>query len=142
LFVLGEGPLRAELEQRAKDRGISNDVCFFGFDKNPFKYMAKSRLLMHASRAEGLPGALIQTMACGTPVVSTDCDFGPREVITSSGRDGFLSPVGDARSLAEHALRLLGDDVLRDHVGRAAKVSAARFTTIASLQRYQAAIEG
>jgi len=142
LFVLGEGPLRDELEQRAREHGISDDVCFFGFDKNPFKYMARSKLLMHASRAEGLPGALIQTMACGTPVVSTDCDFGPREVITKSGSDGFLAPVGDARALAEYALRLLGDEQLRGSIGLAAKASASRFSTHASLARYEAAIEG
>lgn len=142
LFVLGEGPLRSELEQRAHARGIADDVCFFGFDKNPFKYMARSKLLMHASRAEGLPGALIQTMACGTPVVSTDCDFGPREVITRSGTDGFLAPVGDARALADYALRLLNDEPLRGAIGRAAQASASRFSTHASLARYEAAIEG
>jgi glycosyltransferase involved in cell wall biosynthesis len=141
LFVLGEGPLRAELERRARELGVAADVCFFGFDKNPFKYMARSRILMHASRVEGLPGALIQTMACGTPVVSTDCDFGPREVITP-GTDGYLVPVGDARSLAERAVELISNRSLRDRMGQAARLSASRFTTTASLERYHAAIEG
>ena len=142
LWVLGEGPLRAELEERARGLGVGDDVRFAGFDKNPFKYMARARLLLHASRAEGLPGSLIQAMACGTPVVSTDCDFGPREVITDSGRDGFLVPVGDAAGLADRGLRLLGDPDLRARVSAEARRAAERFTVDASLRRYQAAIEG
>ncbi|HEY4240977.1 MAG TPA: glycosyltransferase [Kofleriaceae bacterium] len=142
LFVLGDGPLKASLEARARELGIGADVHFHGFDVNPFKYMARARLLMHASRAEGLPGSLIQTMAMGTPVVSTDCDFGPREVIAAPGVDGFLVPVGDAAALADHALRLLGDDALHASIAAAATTSARRFTVDAALTRYQSAIGG
>jgi glycosyltransferase involved in cell wall biosynthesis len=141
LFVLGEGPERPALEQRARELGLAEQVCFHGFDKNPFKYMSRARLLMHASRAEGLPGSLIQTMACGAPVVSTDCDFGPREVI-ADGVDGYLVPVGDAAALADRALRLLADDGLRARMAQVARASAQRFTTAASMARYEAAIEG
>jgi glycosyltransferase involved in cell wall biosynthesis len=142
LLVLGEGPLRPMLEQRAAELGIGEDVCFAGFHKNPFPFFARAQLLMHASKAEGLPGSLIQCMAVGTPVVSTDCDFGPREVITSSGRDGFLVPVGDDAALADRALRLLGDDDLRRAMAEAARASVTRFTTEASMARYTAAIAG
>jgi glycosyltransferase involved in cell wall biosynthesis len=142
LFVLGEGPMRTELEARARAAGLADCVRFHGFDKNPFKYMARARLLMHASRAEGLPGSLIQAMACGTPVVSTDCDFGPREVITRPGEDGYLVPVGDAAGLADRATALLTDDALRDRIAAEARRSAARFSVAASLARYQQAIEG
>ena len=141
LFVLGEGPMRRALEDKAKRLGVADDVCFHGFDKNPLKYMARAQLLMHASRAEGLPGALIQTMACGTPVVSTDCDFGPREVISRPDVDGFLVPVGDTAALADRALRLLDNPALRRAVGDHARVSANRFTVAASLARYEAALE-
>ncbi len=141
LFVLGEGPERTSLEERARTLGVAADVRFHGFDKNPFKYMARARLLMHASRAEGLPGALIQTMACGVPVVSTDCDFGPREVITD-GADGYLVEVGDAAALAERALRVLADDHLHARLASVAASSAQRFTTAASMARYEAAIVG
>ncbi|MDQ3339375.1 MAG: glycosyltransferase [Myxococcota bacterium] len=140
LFVLGEGPLKATLEEEARRLGIGADVCFFGFDKNPMKYMSRARILMHASRAEGLPGSLIQTMACGTPVVSTDCDFGPREVITESGVDGYLVRVGDTDALAARSLGLLTQPALRDSMGQRAKISAGRFTVAASLARYEAAL--
>jgi len=142
LWVLGEGPLRAELEARARALGLGDDVCFAGFDKNPFKYMARAQLLLQASSTEGLPGSLIQAMACGTPVVSTDCDFGPREVIASPGEDGFLVPVGDSRALAERALTLLGDPARRAAMAAAAKRSVSRFTVAASMARYEAAIDG
>lgn len=140
LWILGNGPLRDELVQRAVDLGLADQVEFAGFDKNPFKYMARASLLMHASRAEGLPGTLIQTMACGTPVVSTDCDFGPREVITS-GHDGYLVPVGDATSLAAQTIRVLRDRAHRDELSKAARASAQRFTVSSSLERYHAALE-
>jgi glycosyltransferase involved in cell wall biosynthesis len=141
LFVLGEGPLRGALEARARELGVGDDVCFHGFDRNPFKYLARAQLLMHASRAEGLPGALIQSLACGVPVVSTDCDFGPREVIRD-GENGYLVPVGDAAELAARAARLLSDAPLRARFAAAARTGAQRFTTGASLARYEAAMDG
>ncbi|HWO21605.1 MAG TPA: glycosyltransferase [Kofleriaceae bacterium] len=142
LFVLGDGPLRAALEARVRAAGLAGDVELFGFDKNPLKYVARARLLLHASRAEGLPGALIQAMACGTPVVATDCDHGPREVIARPGHDGFLVPVGDAAALAERALALLADEPLAARVGAAARQSAQRFGAAAALAAYEAAITG
>jgi len=142
LFVLGDGPLRGALEARVRAAGLAGDVALHGFDKNPFKYIARARLLLHASRAEGLPGALIQAMACGTPVVATDCDFGPREVIERPGHDGFLVPVGDAAALAERALALLADDDLARRIAETARAGAQRFTVAAALAHYQAAITG
>lgn len=140
LFVLGEGAMRPSLEARARELGVSNDVCFFGFDKNPLKYMARARLVMHASNTEGLPGSLIQAMACGTPVISTDCDYGPREVITHDV-DGYLVPVGDAAALADRALQLIADEPRRRAMGDRARSSALRFSAEASIQRYVAALE-
>lgn len=141
LWILGDGPLRGELQRLVVQRGIGSHVHFAGFDKNPFRYMARARVLIHASRAEGLPGALIQSMACGTPVVSTDCDFGPREVITS-GQDGYLVPVGDAAALASFASRVLTDDGLHAALAASARSAAQRFTVSASLARYHAAVAG
>jgi glycosyltransferase involved in cell wall biosynthesis len=141
LVVLGEGPLRGALEAHAASLGIARDVAFLGFAKNPFKYMARASVVMQASRAEGLPGVLIQAMACGAPVVATDCDHGPREVI-SHREDGFLVPVGDAAALADHALQLLVDPALRERIVARARQTARRFSTTSSLRRYEAAITG
>lgn len=142
LVILGTGPLRDELARRVRARGLGGQVDFAGFHANPFKYMARARLLMQSSRVEGLPGSLIQAMACGTPVVSTDCNYGPREVIQTPGTDGFLVPVGDAAALADRAVALLRSPGLRDQVGQAARLSSERFSLAASMTRYQQAIGG
>jgi glycosyltransferase involved in cell wall biosynthesis len=141
LVILGDGPLRSLLEQRAAELGVDRDVCFLGFDSNPFRFMARATVLMHASKAEGLPGALIQAMACGVPVVATDCDFGPREVIRS-GHDGFLVPVGNASQLASRVADLLVDRAMAGRIAREARASAQRYTVPASLARYEAALTG
>jgi glycosyltransferase involved in cell wall biosynthesis len=103
--------------------------------------MARARLLVHASRSEGLPGAIIEAMACGIPVVSTDCDFGPREVITP-GRDGFLVPVGDAAALAEKVAELIGAPARAATMGAEAARSARRFSTAEVMARYERIITG
>lgn len=84
----------------AREEGVADDVRLPGFVANPFPYMARAALFALSSRDEGLPGVLIQAMACGTPVVSTDCPTGPREIL-EGGRFGPLVPVGDAKALAE-----------------------------------------
>ena len=99
LVLLGEGRQRASLVQLAETLGISNDVDMPGFVDNPFKYMANASVTALSSRYEGLPGVLIQAMACGCPVVSTDCPGGSREIL-DNGRYGPLVAVNDPAALA------------------------------------------
>lgn len=141
LIVLGIGSEQPALEALATQLGIAADVAFVGFDQNPFRWMARARLLVQSSVAEGLPGTLIQSMACGTPVVATDCDHGPREVV-SDGVDGFLVPVGDHAALADRIARLLSDDTLRARMSNAARTAGQHYTIASSLQRYRDAIDG
>jgi glycosyltransferase involved in cell wall biosynthesis len=141
LAILGDGPLRGPLEARARSLGLGDAVAFLGYDKNPYRYMARARLVIQSSRAEGLPGVLIQSLACGTPVVATDCDHGPREVVRD-GVDGYLVAVGDPHALAARALAILRDPALRGRLGAAGKAGARRFSIASSMQRYHAAIGG
>jgi glycosyltransferase involved in cell wall biosynthesis len=141
LAILGDGPLRGMLEAHAKALGLGDAIAFLGYDKNPYRYLAAARLVIQSSRAEGLPGALIQSLACGTPVVATDCDHGPREVVRD-GVDGYLVPVRDANALAERVLHVLRDSALRARLGAAGVEGARRFSIAASMQRYHAAIGG
>ena len=99
LVLLGEGPERGKLEALAGELGLAGDVALPGFVRNPFAYMARARVFALSSRFEGLPGTLIQAMACGCSVVSTDCPSGPREIL-EGGRHGALVPVGDEQALA------------------------------------------
>jgi glycosyltransferase involved in cell wall biosynthesis len=99
LVILGEGDLRGELEAKVRDLGISAEVDLPGFDSNPFRFMRRAGVFVLSSDWEGLPTALIEAMACGTPVVATDCPSGPREILLG-GRLGRIVPVGDAHALA------------------------------------------
>ena len=100
LIILGEGELRPELEARVRALGIADDVDLPGFDANPFRFMRHANVYVLSSDWEGLPTALIEAMACGTPVVATDCRSGPREIL-HDGRLSRLVPTGDAAALAE-----------------------------------------
>ena len=99
LMILGEGNERTELEGLAHSLGVGDKVALPGFAQNPFSYMAHADTFVLSSRFEGLPGALIQAMACGAKVVSTDCPSGPSEIL-QEGRLAPLVPVGDDKALA------------------------------------------
>ena len=100
LMILGEGPERPRLEAMVASLGSTSEIVLPGFVANPFAYMARAAVFVLSSAWEGMPGALIQALACGAPVVATDCESGPREVL-QNGRFGRLVPVGDVSALAE-----------------------------------------
>jgi glycosyltransferase involved in cell wall biosynthesis len=100
LVILGKGPDLDALKAEAKDLGIEARVFFPGFVGNPEAYMHRARVFALSSRNEGFPGALIEALEAGAAIVSTDCPFGPREIL-DEGRWGRLTAVGDARAFAE-----------------------------------------
>ncbi len=100
LIVLGEGRERPRLEAEVARLGLAADVELPGYADNPFAWLAKAQLFILSSSYEGLPGALIQALACGCPSVSTDCDSGPREIL-QAGELGALVPVGNVEALAQ-----------------------------------------
>ena len=141
LIILGTGPLKDDLEARAAELGLSERLSMPGFDPNPYKYMARCTAFVLSSRFEGLPGVLIQAMACGAAVVSTDCPAGPREIVTHE-QDGLLVPVGDPESLAGAIERVLHDREWSRRLGAEAEKSARRFSLEASLPLYISALQG
>ena len=88
-----------ELRALPATLGVADDVAMPGFADNPFAFMARASIFVLSSLYEGLPGVLIQALACGCPVVSTDCPSGPAEIL-DNGRFGPLVPVGDVAALA------------------------------------------
>jgi glycosyltransferase involved in cell wall biosynthesis len=109
LIILGEGPLRNELEKLVRELGVRDDVSMPGFVLNPYAYMSRAAVFVLSSRREGLPTVLVEALACGTSVVSTDCVTGPR-VILQNGRLGLLVPVGDEDALARAILRVIAGE--------------------------------
>ncbi|MEX0732345.1 MAG: glycosyltransferase [Aquisalimonadaceae bacterium] len=99
LIILGEGRDRQMLEAMTRELGVAEDVALPGFDANPYPHMARAAIFVLASRREGASAVIVEALACGTPVVSTDCPSGPAEVL-QNGRIGALVAVGDDAAMA------------------------------------------
>ena len=100
LAILGEGPERERLTQRAIALDLRDSVQMPGFVSNPYPWMRRSRVFVSSSRFEGFGIAIVEAMALGVPVVATDCPSGPAEIL-AGGVYGRLVPVGDANALAD-----------------------------------------
>ena len=137
LVILGRlsAPYRARLKSLARSHGVEGDLGFVDFDENPYRYMRRAGLLALSSRWEGLPGVILEALACGTPVVSTDTPYGPREIL---GRWGDLPPVGDAPALARALVATLRGERPTEEALRA---RAADFSVEKAADAYLALFE-
>ena len=99
LLILGEGEERHALEALIKEYELEQDVSMPGFFQNPYPFMAQSAAFILSSRWEGLPTVMVEAMALGKPIISTDCPSGPREILLD-GKYGQLIPVDDPSALA------------------------------------------
>lgn len=106
LMILGEGEDRALLEGMIGELRLTGDVALPGFVENPYARMSRAAAFVLSSRWEGLPTVLIEALACGCPVVATDCPSGPREIL-GGGEYGALVPVGDAAAMCDAMTRAL-----------------------------------
>jgi glycosyltransferase involved in cell wall biosynthesis len=120
LVILGEGRLHQTLAQLAAELGVQDDVDMPGFVDNPFQYMSRAKLFVLSSLYEGLPGVLIQALACGCPVVSTDCPGGSREIL-ADGEYGALVPVGQVEPMADALRAGMATHADRDKLQRRAQ---------------------
>lgn len=137
LVIWGEGPARAELEEKCRRLGLSKRARLAGLTGDPESELASASLFVLSSRYEGFPNALCEAMAVGLPVVATDCDSGPADIVRPR-EDGLLVPVEDVEALAQAMNTLMGDPSLRERYGRAAQTIVERF----SVPRVLAAWEG
>ncbi|WP_424005004.1 glycosyltransferase (plasmid) [Haloarcula salina] len=112
-IIVGRGSKRDELEELAAELGIKDAVSFPGFVDNPYGYMAGADVLTMSSIHEGLPTVLIEALACGCPVVSTDCPSGPSEIL-ENGEYGPLVAVDDDEGLASAIQETLDDPLPSD----------------------------
>jgi glycosyltransferase involved in cell wall biosynthesis len=100
LLILGDGPLRNELQDLIVREGLEHAVRLVGYVENPLKYFARARVSVLSSHVEGLPNVLVEAMMCGCTPVATDCPTGPREVL-QDGKYGYLAPPKNPAALAE-----------------------------------------
>ena len=118
LWIIGEGPLRAELEAEARRLGIAGSVRFWGERSDVPELLACMDVYAHAALFEGMPNAVMEAMAAGLPVVASEVD-GTRELIRE-GETGWLVPPGEAAALAARLLAVLDDAEEAARVGQAA----------------------
>lgn len=135
LLILGEGPDRTALEALAADLGIRDRVAMPGFADDPYAWMQHADLFVLSSAWEGSPNVLVEAMACGCPVVSTDCPGGSRQIL-EGGRHGKLVPVSDADGLAQAITDTLDNPTDRQQL----LARAADFNVSRSADRYLAVL--
>lgn len=121
LWILGEGPERARIERRIQALGLGDSVRLLGFQDAPQAFMRRATVFALTSLYEGFGNVIVESLAVGTPVVATDCPYGPREILGEQ-EGGLLAPVGDPAALANALRRLIMDPELRaslSEIGRA-----------------------
>ncbi|MCK8516997.1 glycosyltransferase [Methylonatrum kenyense] len=131
LIVVGDGPQKEKLEQRAADLGIADIVDFVGYKENARSYIAHSDVFALTSIYEGLPAVLIEALYFGVNIVATDCPGSSREIL-EDGRHGFLVPVKDPDAIAGGILSALSKRPNRDSLS----ARAASFSVERAAERY------
>ena len=143
------------LKQKVSDLGMNDKVIFCGFDNNPFKYVSRSDCFVLSSDVEGFPNVLIEALACGKPVISTDCSSGPRELLAPAtdlhhrainnyeiGEYGILTPVNDVIALAAAMKKMYEDSALRNRFSEIAAGRAQQFDVDEIKQYFHVAFTG
>jgi glycosyltransferase involved in cell wall biosynthesis len=150
LILMGEGPERATLELQASRLGIADRLVMPGFVANPFAVLARAGLFALPSNAEGFPNGLVEAMACGLPVVATNCASGPSEILAHARREdvtgprmvdsGALVPTNDRGAFAQ-ALARVHAAADRAQMGQAAKTRSLDYGVERATQAYWRRIE-
>lgn len=136
LVILGRGPEKRRLTDLVEQMRLSRHIVFLGFQKNPYQYMKHASVFVLSSLQEGFGNVIVEAMACGTPVISTNCPTGPGEIIENM-KNGILVPVKDAEALAEAILRILNNVNLAEKFSIEGKKRAEFFSVEKSVGEYE-----
>lgn len=137
LTILGEGELRQKLEALRDHLGLSEDVFFPGQVKNPHDYLKRADLFVLSSRYEGFPNVLCEAMACGLPVIATNCSSGSIQEIIRHEVDGLLVPNEDVTALASAMDRLMSSQSERHYLANRALEITSRFSQDAVMKQWE-----
>lgn len=150
LALLGDGPLRETLAARIAARGLGDRVKLLGFQSNPYPFIKGAKAYILPSNGEGFPNSLVEALALGTPVISTDCDSGPAEILNDASRSndqtmrpvkyGVLTPTNAVAPMAEAIDYATKPDVGAE-LSRVAVLGADRYDFEETIRRYWREIE-
>jgi glycosyltransferase involved in cell wall biosynthesis len=135
LWIIGAGELHQYLEEKIRCLGLTNCVRLLGFQQNPYQYMAAADVFALSSIFEGFGNVIVEAMACGTPVVATDCPYGPAEIIRN-GINGLLVPPADVDALSRALRRVLTDPALKKQLSRSGQKRSQAFHAQAIASAY------
>lgn len=135
LIILGKGKLEEELKNLCDHFGVSEKVLFLGFKSNPYKYMKTSDLFVLSSRWEGFGHVIVEAMATGIPVISTDCKSGPKEIIND--KYGVLVPVSDFKKLSSEIIKMLNNDDKRNRLSKLGYERSKKFHVKKIIKEYE-----
>jgi len=140
LYIIGDGILREKLEEQIVDLYLEDKVFLLGKQKNPYKYLSKADVFLFSSNREGFPNVLAEALACGLPVISTDCKSGPREILAPStdmnfqltedvelAEYGILTATNSLKSMTIAMTLMQEDDDLREDYARKSTQRAMDF---------------
>jgi N-acetylgalactosamine-N,N'-diacetylbacillosaminyl-diphospho-undecaprenol 4-alpha-N-acetylgalactosaminyltransferase len=146
LILIGDGPERTGLEKMSETLNVKNRVHFMGRQTNPFNILSHCDLFVLSSKSEGFPNVLVESMCLGLPVISSDCETGPREILDPQtmekingfhlGEYGGLFPVGNREALAEGIRLFAGSEGLRKDYGKKARERSLDFRVDEIVDRY------
>lgn len=150
LWIIGDGELRDEIQEYIKFYNLDKKVHLLGKKENPFAYISKADCFIFASNHEGFPNVLVEALACGLPIISTDCKSGPREILAPNSdvnfqlKDdielaeyGILSPVKNIEKIKETMNLIINDESLRKNYQDKAKQRANDFRIEKIIKEYE-----
>jgi glycosyltransferase involved in cell wall biosynthesis len=137
LQFVGDGAVSDAILARARELGVADKITMTGHAADPFQFLLAADVAVCTSRFEGFGNAIVEALACGTPVVATDCPWGPREIL-ADGRYGTLVPVGDADAFAAAITHALGTPPDRAQL----RQRAVRYATEAAAREFREILAG
>lgn len=137
LYFLGEGPDRASIEEYINSKGLTNNIVLLGQDINPYRWMYNAELYIHSSKSEGFGLVIIEAMQCGVPVIATDCEVGPREILNKE-EFGITIPICDSKAMSIAISTILYNDKNKEYYRKQSSERAKNYHINKSIKKIEA----